>query len=249
MRPDIFTFNDFERDAWVARQAALVQPGARVLDVGAGPCRYRALFNHCKYESQDFAQYKGSVSGPFSDRGRWGYGEIDYISDATAIPVAESSFDAVLCTEVLEHVPRPIDVVHELARILRPGGRLILTSPLASGLHQEPYHFYGGYTPYWYERFLGEAGFCNIVVEANGGFFKHYAQEGRRLSALLDPRRERRGWPVVPAFWLVTLPWFRLILPVVCHYLDTLDTHRGFTVGYHVAASRQGQANVFHAAL
>jgi hypothetical protein len=43
----------------------------------------------------------------------------------------------------------------------------------------------------------------------------------------------------VPAFWFFTLPWFRLILPVVCHYLDKLDTHRGFTVGYHVRAIRQ----------
>src|SRR4051794_29938546 len=119
IRPDIFTFNDFERDAWVARQAALLPRGARVLDVGAGPCRYRRLFDHCGYESQDFAQYEGSQQGPFSDKEQWHYGRIDYVCDATEIPVSAGSFDAVLCTEVLEHVPRPVDVVRELARVLR----------------------------------------------------------------------------------------------------------------------------------
>jgi SAM-dependent methyltransferase len=242
IRPDIFAFNDHGRDAWVAAQAQRIPAGARILDVGAGPCRYRPLFSHCHYESQDFAQYKGSDRGPFTDLSQWSYGKIDYISDATAIPVSPATFDVVLCTEVLEHVPDPVGVVNELGRILKPGGRLLLTAPLGSGLHQEPYHFYGGYTPYWYERFLPQAGFENIEVVANGGFFKHYAQEGRRFSALLDPRRAKTGWPVVPLFWLVTLPWFRVVMPVLCHYLDRLDSHRGFTVGYHVSATRRTAA-------
>lgn len=76
----------------------------------------------------------------------------------------DASFDVVLCTEVLEHEPEPIRAVHEFARIVRPGGKLLLTAPLGSGLHQDPFHFYGGYTPYWYRRFLTEAGFDNIEV-------------------------------------------------------------------------------------
>jgi SAM-dependent methyltransferase len=209
-----------------------------VLDVGAGPARYRDAFAHCRYETQDFAQYQGSDQGPFTDRADWAYGEIDYVSDATSIPVPDATFDAVLCTEVLEHVPDPMSVVRELARILKPGGRLILSAPLGSGLHQEPFHFYGGYTPYWYRHYLMQHGFTDITVVANGGFFRHYGQESQRFSALLDPRRCRDGWPLVPLFWLVTLPWFRLVLPVACHFLDRLDHHRGFTVGYHVTALR-----------
>jgi SAM-dependent methyltransferase len=234
----IFAFADHQRDAWVARQAKLLPADARVLDVGAGPCRYRELFAHCRYESQDFAQYEGSEQGAFSDRGVWQYGRIDYVCDATDIPVATGTYDAVLCTEVLEHVPEPIAVVRELARILKPGGRLCLTAPLGSGLHQEPFHFYGGYTPHWYDRFLSEAGFTRISVEPNGGFFRHYGQESRRFSAMLDPRRVRGGQPLLALFWVATLPWFRLVLPVLCHYLDRFDAHRGFTVGYHVAAIR-----------
>jgi SAM-dependent methyltransferase len=241
----IFSFSVYELDQWVSQQASQVLPGSRVLDVGAGSCRYRSLFAHCEYKTQDFKQHVGSTVGPLADRGIWKYGDIDYVSDAANIPVPDGAFDVILCTEVLEHVPEPIQVVRELGRILKSGGKLILSAPLTSGLHQEPFHFYGGYTPYWYQRFLGEAGFEHIEVTANGGFFKHYGQESQRFSALLDPRRVHglARYFLLP-FWLITLPWFRLVLPLACHWLDRLDTHRGFTVGYHVTAYKlQGRAN------
>lgn len=233
-------FGSYERDRWVAEQAKRIPTGSRVLDVGAGPCRYRPRFSHCDYKTQDFCQYEGSSVGPLADKGVWSYGQIDYVSDAAAIPVPDGSFDAVLITEVLEHVPEPIRVVKEIARILRPGGRLLLTAPLGSGLHQEPHHFYGGFTPYWYHRFLGEAGFEQIEVTPNGGFFKHYGQESQRFSAWIDPRRIPGAAKIVlTPVWLLTLPYFRFILPITCHLLDRLDSHRGFTVGYHVTAVRQ----------
>jgi SAM-dependent methyltransferase len=173
----IYSFNQTERDLWVAEQAAAVPAGSRVLDVGAGSCRYRDLFHHCEYQTQDFARLPPAELGI-----GLAYGRIDYVSDILAIPVLDGSFDVVLCTEVLEHVPEPILAVREFARILRPGGRLLLTTPLGSGLHQEPYHFYGGYTPYWFDKHLREAGFSQLTIQANGGFFKHYGQESQRLA-------------------------------------------------------------------
>jgi ubiquinone/menaquinone biosynthesis C-methylase UbiE len=180
----IYAFNQYERDRWVAAQAAKVAPSSRVLDVGAGSCPYRNLFAHCEYKTHDFAQLQ-----PDQLLGRQGYGAIDYISDILSIPVPDASFDVILCTEVLEHVPEPIRAVQEFARILKPGGKLLLTAPLGSGLHQEPYHFYGGYTPHWYHKFLKEAGFESITIEPNGGFFKHYGQESLRFVTLLAPWR------------------------------------------------------------
>ncbi len=236
----VFDFNQWERDRWVTDQARLLPAGTKVLDVGAGPCRYRDAFAHCDYKSQDFCRHTGSTSGPLADKGTWKYGPIDYVSDATSIPVADGSFDVVLCTETLEHVPEPFKVIQEVARILRPGGRLLLTAPLGSGLHMEPFHFYGGFTPYWYRRFLPAAGLEQIVVISNGGFFKHYGQESQRFSAWIDPRRVPGIFKVVLfPFWLVTLPLFRLLLPLACSWLDRLDGHRGFTVGYHVTAVRK----------
>ncbi len=90
---------------------------------------------------------------------------MDYVSDITDIPVHDESFDVIICTEVLEHVPEPIKTVQEFSRIIRPGGQLFITAPLGCGLHQVPYIFYGGYTPYWYEKFLPEYGFENWTCQ------------------------------------------------------------------------------------
>ena len=237
-RNAILNFNQIDRDAWVKHQVALVKPGSQVLDVGAGGCPYRRWFSHCIYRSQDFARLD-----PGQLRERSGYGDIDYICDATAIPVPDRSFDVVLCTEVLEHVPDPVKVVMEIGRVLKAGGKLLLTAPLGSGLHQEPYHFYGGYTPHWYHRFLKEAGFKEIQIEGNGGFFKHYGQESIRFAKLLAPWNKAVPWlwrVVLLPPWILFLPWFAFILPLVCHLVDSLDKERGFTVGYHVSATKVG---------
>lgn len=231
----LFSFNSVNRDAWVRKQADAIPRGASVLDVGAGSCPYREFFSHCIYKTQDFAQLE-------PDQLRHGnYGKIDYVCDANHIPIPDDSFDVVLCTEMLEHVPEPVAVIAEFARILKPGGRLILTAPLGSGIHQEPYHYYGGYTPYWYEKFLSEKGFSRIAIEANAGFFKFYGQESLRFLQLSKPFR--LGMPIlielmwVPV-WVLLAPFLGLLVPLVCAYLDRFDTEKRFTVGYHVTAEK-----------
>lgn len=236
-RSRLFAFNVFNRDSWIAQRAAELRQGTRVLDVGAGSCPYRAHFAHCDYKTQDF-------QGLQDDQLRHGgYGQIDYICDAIAIPVESGRFDAVLCTEVIEHVPEPIKVIFEFGRLLRPGGVLILTAPLGSGIHQEPYHYYGGFTPYWYQRFLGEAGFVNIVVEPNAGFFRYYSQESLRFLQLSVPTKLPFPAAILWApFWLLSFPLFGLLIPVLSVLLDRFDVERRFTVGYHVTAIRSGNS-------
>ncbi|HSX17901.1 MAG TPA: methyltransferase domain-containing protein [Candidatus Saccharimonadales bacterium] len=153
------------RMAWVDRQARLLPKGTKVLDVGAGELPYKDSFAHCEYVAQDLVQTPGMA-----------YGKIDIVSDITDIPVKNTSFDAILCSEVFEHIPDPPAAIKELARILKPGGRLIFTAPLGSGHHQQPYHFYGGLTRYWYEKFLPENDLTILDLQPNGGLFGHCAE-------------------------------------------------------------------------
>lgn len=229
-RKSIFRFNSYNRHQWMAKMAKTVPAGSDVLDAGAGTGPYRDFFSHCNYKTQDFCQTPSN-----EDK----YTEMDYICDITDIPVPDRSFDVIICSEVLEHVPEPIEVIKEFSRILRPGGRLLLTAPLVCALHQEPYIFYGGYTPYWYQRFLPENEFENITIVPNCGFFKFYGQESRRFVRLLFPKDMRMPAKILtfPLRAIFSL-WFRKIIPVICHYLERFDKDKSFTVGYFVEAKK-----------
>jgi len=169
------------------------------------------------------------------------YGPLDYISDILAIPQEDNTFDVILNTEVLEHIPEPFEAITEMHRLLKPGGKLILTAPLGSFLHQKPYHFYGGFTPYWYERYLAKAGFANIKVESNGGFCLFFGQECQRVTRILfrsKPLSSPLRWLLLPLEAVFTL-LFSIACPFVCYYLDKLFRLEDYTVGYHVTAQKK----------
>lgn len=233
---DYIDFNLRQRNQWVESVAKELPPETRILDVGAGPGLYKPLFAHCQYEAQDFAQYEGNKSGLMKDSDYWFYGKLDYISDITAIPVPDSSFDAILCTEVLEHVPEPILALKEMSRILKSGGVMYLSAPLASGLHQLPYHFYGGYTPQFYQKFLAEFGMNIDYIRPNGGFFKHFLQESARAGSIISSRRKWGRFSIKRL--LIGLVFQRLIPIFFYHFDDDLFVEE-FTVGYFVKATKR----------
>ncbi len=111
--------------------------------------------------------------------GGWDNSQLDIVSDITHIPVDDASFDAILCTEVFEHIPDVISAVREFARILKPGGTLLITAPFNSLTHFAPYHF-SGYNSYWYMHHLPLMGLEICEIEANGSWFAFVAQELRR---------------------------------------------------------------------
>lgn len=233
---EIWRFNEVGRDLWIKEAVKKIPGGSRVLDLAAGTCPYRELFAHCTYETQDFLGLQTD-----QNRGREKYGKIDYVCDVTEVPVPDSCFDAVICTEALEHVPKPDAVIREIARLLKKGGAVILTAPLGSGLHQEPFHYYGGFTPHWYRLVLGECGFKDIQIEANGGTFKHFGQECLRFMRMTAPwRMQAPLWArvLMAPFWVALIPTFGIFMPLLCHWLDRFDHHRAFTVGYHVLATK-----------
>jgi SAM-dependent methyltransferase len=225
----IVNFSAYAREAWIAEKAKSLPLGTKVLDVGAGECPYRKWFAHCQYKTQDLAQYQGTPTG--SQVERWSYGQIDYVCDINSIPVPEGAFDAVLCTEVLEHVPQPIETLSELSRILVRGGRLFLTAPLGSGLHQQPFHFYGGYTPYFYQRYLVDCGFEIVELRPIGGLLKHVGQEVYRVGRMIAAKAPQQ-------LSLLTRILLLYWLPRKLARLEEAVFVEEFTVGYLVEARK-----------
>jgi SAM-dependent methyltransferase len=113
--------------------------------------------------------------------GVWDQSAIDIVSDIISIPEPDASFDAVMCVEVLEHLPCPVDGLRELTRLLRVGGRLILTAPFCSLTHFAPYYYQSGYSRYFYEYWLPALGYEILDIVSNGSYFEYLAQELRRL--------------------------------------------------------------------
>jgi ubiquinone/menaquinone biosynthesis C-methylase UbiE len=136
------------------------------------------------YTSQDFGRYDGEGNGKGLQTGKWEQSRLDIESDITQIPEPDSSFDAVMCIEVLEHLPQPVDALRELCRLLKPGGVLILSAPFCSLTHMAPYFYQTGYSRYFYEYWLKELGVSIVEMQWNGNFFEYLAQELRRLPAV-----------------------------------------------------------------
>ena len=151
-------------DAFARRAAASLSEGARVLDAGAGDCRYQKHFRQAIYESADFCQVKKP------------YGEITYVCDLRALPVEASRYDLVLMTQVLEHLAEPLEVLGELHRVLKPGGTLWLSAPLQHEEHEEPYDFFR-YTQFGLRHVLQRAGFQVVELEWTEGYFGTLAYE------------------------------------------------------------------------
>jgi len=148
----------------VSRFAASLPAGATVLDAGAGDAPYAELFAHCDYMTAD---WPNSVHS--------GARKADIVASLESLPVSAERFDAVVCTEVLEHVARPEAVLSELHRVLAPAGRLCLTVPFVWPLHEEPHDFFR-YTNHSVAQMLDRAGFVQVEVEPRGGYLSTLGQ-------------------------------------------------------------------------
>lgn len=195
------TTNTDNRNAWVIAALESLPGGTRLLDAGAGMQPYRRYCDRLEYVAQDFAAYDGQGDGVGLHKGEeWNYEGLDIVSDITAIPEPEASFGAILCTEVLEHIPDPLAALREFARLLNDGGSLIVTVPFCSFTHYAPYHYCTGFSRYFFETHLPALGLTIEELSFNGGYFDFFAQELRRLPRVAEhysrgrlSRAERRA--------------------------------------------------------
>ena len=177
------TTNAFVRAEWIKNSLKKIPKGLTLLDVGAGDGPYKSECSHLKYIAQDFGKYdgKGEVGIQMGD---WDNSKLDIVSDILNIPMPDKSIDAIMCTEVFEHIPDPVRAITEFNRLLKPGGYLILTAPFCSLTHFAPYHFYTGFNRFFYEKFLPENDFSILELEYNGNYFEYMAQEIRRVGTV-----------------------------------------------------------------
>lgn len=231
----IFPFidNGYKRDAWVINKLEEVEKGKKILDAGAGERKYRKYCDHLVYKSQDFNEYDGKGDGVGLQMGAWDVGGIDIVSDITSIPVEDMSFDCVLCTEVLEHVPYPDKAIEEFSRILRVGGTLILTAPFCSQTHFAPYHFCTGFNIYWYQEVLNRWGFKIKEFERNGNYFDFVLAELVRLPLVLKKHSSISIFSYL--LYLLILP-LSLIIWILSKVTKKSEDQLCF--GYHVLAEK-----------
>ncbi|MBP1684827.1 MAG: Methyltransferase domain protein [Deltaproteobacteria bacterium] len=136
-------------ESGIDRYARAAPPDARALDVGCGGQPFRRVLEAMGYRYIGFDALQNPA------------GTVDVVGaiDEPLPPQldAQGPFHFILCTEVLEHVARWHVAFANLARLLSPGGRLLITCPHFYPPHEEPYDFWRPtiHAVDWYAREVG----------------------------------------------------------------------------------------------
>lgn len=205
---------------------------AVVLDVGGGVSALRALIER----EVDEVYYLSGDIAPTSAS--------SLVMDALAMPLRESSVDAVIALEVLEHIPTPRGMLTEVARVLRLNGILILTTPFMFGVHD--FRDYFRFTPRGLEQLLTGSGLELTEVELRGGTFTAAAGLFRTFavnSIVGDPQDWRANDRAKKLRWvfatLIMLPWVPVMWTAAT--LDRiLDPHSKNPPGYFFLCRKTG---------
>lgn len=136
-----------------------------LVDIGCGQKPYRTLF----------ASHVSQHIGIDLEDSRHGMSQVDVIGTAYNTNLPDAVCDVVLCTEVLEHLERPVDAVHEMNRILKPDGVLILTVPFIWPVHEQPRDFYR-YSEYGLKFIFESANFEIVEIRPLTGYIVTFAQ-------------------------------------------------------------------------
>jgi SAM-dependent methyltransferase len=193
--------------------------GGRTLDLGAQNGPYAAHFP--RRVALDLRPARG----------------VHVLGDAQALGFTDASFDVVLCTEVLEHVPEPQRAIDEMFRVLKPGGRLLLTTRFLFPIHDAP-HDYFRYTKYGLRHLLRRFDVLELNEETDAvGTLAVLVQR-------LGMQAQTLGRTPLRAGWLLAAQMLRpLSFLITAEYGDSrrLTRETGImTSGYHVLCGKPG---------
>jgi SAM-dependent methyltransferase len=207
------TFTDTSEHGYISchmieRSIALLAPelNGDFLDVGCGTQPYLPYFTHIQNKKAcDFDANRGHV---------------DFTCPADKVPLPDGCMDSILCTEVLEHVPDPLAVWNEFYRLLRPGGKVLLTTPMYWPAHELPYDFYR-YPEHGIRRLVKESGFEMLSLVPRGGPWALWGQVTIHVLVRFFPFKWQRAL------------WSRFILAV-----DSRSAAPRMTLGWTVLARK-----------
>ncbi|WP_346331071.1 class I SAM-dependent methyltransferase [Prosthecobacter sp. SYSU 5D2] len=202
----------------------LMKSGIRVLDAGSGRAqeqflREELLATGATLETCDFCEGPG----------------VDFVADVSNLPMADNTYDIVLSTQVLEHVMDPQSVVEEMARVLKPGGALFLTTPQSSPLHNLPWNFFN-FTNLGLRLLFDKAGMVVVKEQPQGGHFTLLAYQLHWTMNLL--RKSNMPTPVKTPLEIIGRLTLGLFLKSILVWMDQFDTERLNTQGWNIMAQK-----------
>lgn len=156
--------------------------------------------------------------------------------DASRLPVADASIDTVVLLEVLEHLEHPREALDEIARVLKPGGRLLLSMPFLYPIHDAP-HDFQRYTIHGLTREISAVGFDVGAISAA----RHSLEAAGLLAAIgcagvaIEALRQRSLSLLVLPLVLVAIPLINLAAWLAARLLPDWPA---LTSGYRVLATK-----------
>lgn len=181
-----------------------------IMDFGCGSKPYKSLFTVNEYVGVDFQGQGHSHENEV----------IDVFYDGLSLPFENNRFDGIFSSEVFEHVFNLEHMLTEINRVLKPGGKLLVTCPFAICEHEAP-NDYGRYTSYGFTDLLKRNGFEIVHFEKVGTasetisqlFISYfYTYVIRRLFGKIPVVRTAVHWVAVPLMNILAM-FFNLILP------------------------------------
>ncbi len=211
-----------------------------LLDVGGSEGPYRELFSPT-VDQYVGREYPAAILDKQPDL--WKIKNlvrlVQVFGDGARLPVRDGSVDTVLSTEVLEHVPDPRSFVQEMARVLKPGGKLLLTVPFIQPLHELPSDYYR-FTPSSLRTFAETVG---LEVESITPRGKFASANGAMLSQWLTrsvgaSKRQSDGSVILSPWRSVLLLPLTAVIQCLFHLASKLTNDQAVCQGYALVASR-----------
>jgi SAM-dependent methyltransferase len=193
------------RDRFINEHLERLPPDSLVVNVGCGVVR--------RFEPECSARYMATDLRALPN--------VDFASDACALPMADHSVDTIVALELLEHVPHPDEVLRELGRVLRQGGTVIVSVP--STVPRHDHHDYWRFTAEGLGQLCSEV-FEDGDVHVFGGTFE-------ALGYLVE-------YYVALVFHVIRLPsrTFRQIFPSIGYWLDRRNSWSTSPTALHTLA-------------